>query len=242
VGSNLRSSGEYDAFFNSTNSAAMRGAHFTDVVCAGVSAVKWKANREPDEDWQRIEMLIENLSHITAERFALISTVDVYQRPIDVTEANPADEEGTPYGVHRAKLERWVAQQFKNCVIIRLPALYGPGLKKNAIHDLARNHMVEAVDPDGRFQWYDVSRLEQDMKSILASGVPLINISAEPIRMSEIGDRFFPGKLRPSSDTGSSSLYDYKTRYPEVLGSTGPYHFYKSQVFSGLENFLRDFQ
>ncbi len=144
----------------------MRGREFDEVVCAGVSAVKWKANREPDADWSQISILIENLRQLRAHRFVLISTVDVYQRPLDVTEDDAADLRGSAYGVHRAKLERFVAESFPRSVIVRLPALYGPGLRKNAIYDLQHNNMVEAINPRGCFQWYDVSRLHDDLATI----------------------------------------------------------------------------
>ncbi|KMO24759.1 hypothetical protein QR79_10720 [Methylobacterium indicum] len=239
VGSNLRDAGHYDAFYNSANSTEMRGREFDEVVCAGVSAVKWKANREPDADWAQISALIENLRQLRVRRFVLISTVDVYQHPIGVTEDDAADEQGAAYGVHRAKLERFVAETFPNHAIVRLPALYGPGLRKNAIYDLQHDNMIEAINPGGCFQWYDVSCLHGDLKKIAEGKVKLINIAAEPVRMSEIGDRFFPGKLRPLDPLEAAPRYDMHTRHAPLLGGTTRYHYTREQVLGGIEAYLK---
>ena len=54
------------------------GRSFRRVVCAGVSAVKWRANRDPEADRAGIQTLIDALATVTAEHFVLISTIDVY--------------------------------------------------------------------------------------------------------------------------------------------------------------------
>lgn len=240
VGSNLRESGRYDAFFNSTNSHDLRGQSFTEVVCAGVSAIKWKANKDPEADWAGIVTLIENLKHVHTQRFVLISTVDVYQSPVGVTEADPADTAGAAYDVHRAKLEHFIAMTFVDHLILRLPALYGPGLKKNAIYDLRHDNMVEAVDPRGRFQWYDVRRLERDMGKISAAGLKFVNITSEPVPMSAIGERYFPGKLQDPHPSKPAVRYDVRTKYAEVLGGRGNYHFDSAQVLASIGDYLQE--
>jgi nucleoside-diphosphate-sugar epimerase len=240
VGSNLIQFGRYDALFNSKNSGDLREERFDEVVCAGVSAVKWMANKEPEADWRGIASLIENLKHVKAKRFVLISTVDVYQKPIDVTEADLADDDGAAYGVHRAKLEHFVASTFENCLILRLPALFGRGLKKNAIFDLRHNNMVEAIDPRACFQWYDVRRLEKDMATISRAKISLMNIAAEPIPMAEIGERFFPGKLRKPDPSKPAARYDMKTRYANSLDGAGSYHFSRADVIESIGDYLRE--
>ena len=47
------------------------------------------------------------------------------------------DSENLPaYGKNRLQLERWVRQDHPDALIVRLPALYGKGLKKNFLYDL----------------------------------------------------------------------------------------------------------
>ena len=238
VGSNLVEQGAYDALFNSRNSGEMRGRRFDEVVCAGVSAVKWKANREPEADKAHIEALIANLGQIEAGRFVLISTVDVYQNPDGVSEDDPADETGAAYGVNRARLERFVAETFPNHLVLRLPALYGRHLKKNAIYDLRHGNMVEAIDPRNAFQWYDVRRLERDMRTFVEAGLHCVNVPAEPVPMSAIGERFFPGQLRAPDPAKPALRYDMRTRHAGLLGGRDPYHFDRDQVLDGIGDYL----
>ena len=47
------------------------------------------------------------------------------------------DSENLPaYGKNRLQLERWVREDHPDALIVRLPALYGRGLKKNFLYDL----------------------------------------------------------------------------------------------------------
>ncbi|MBX9661606.1 MAG: hypothetical protein K2X00_23860 [Nitrospiraceae bacterium] len=238
VGGNLVHAGRYDALFNRANSETMRGRHFKEVVCAGISAVKWKANKEPKTDQAAIDVLVENLRHVTADRFVLLSTTDVYQPALCVTERDPPSSEGAPYGVHRAAFERFIAKTFANHLIIRLPALYGRGLKKNAIFDLRYDNMVDAIDPRGSFQWYDVRRLERDIAAITQANLTLVNIAPEPVTMSVIAERFFPGKLREAGLDKAAASYDMRTIHAGVLGGTDPYHFNQETVLNGIGSYL----
>ena len=240
VGSNLLQEGRYDALFNSANSMEMRGQNFAEVVCAGASAVKWKANADPAADWAAISALIGNLLHLKANRFVLISTVDVYQPPLGVTEDDPASEDGAAYGVHRTRLERLVANTFPKHLILRLPALYGRNLKKNALYDLRHDNMVAAIDARGSFQWYDARRLERDIASIAKTGLQVVNITAEPVKMSEIADRFFPGKLSVPDETKILGRYDMQTKYAHLLGGSGRYHFDRQAVLDGIGDYLAE--
>ena len=78
------------------------------------------------------------LSHINARHCIGISTCDVYEVPQDVDE--DTDIEATletlhPYGKHRFHIEEFMRSHFERVTIIRLPALFGKGLKKNVDKD-----------------------------------------------------------------------------------------------------------
>jgi len=238
VGSNLARDRRFDALFNSRNIDEIRGQHFSTVVCAGVSAVKWLANKEPEKDLAGIQALKDRLQTIQADRFVLVSTVDVYPSPIDVTEADEPDAAAAqPYGQHRLELERWVAERFPTVSVVRLPALFGPGLKKNILFDLMNNHMTGNINPNGAFQWYPLRRFASDLHSIIASGLPLVNVAVEPVRTDLIADRFFPGIPIGPADMPRQS-YDMRTRHAALLGGRGDYHLDQAEVLAELATFF----
>lgn len=137
VGRHLSEQHQFDVHYNSKNSDEMLGQEFDLLVCSGIRAEKWLANRQPEKDWAGIEGLLEKLKKVSAKQVVLISTIDVYPTPVEVDEDSLIDPETCHvYGKHRLLAEQAFEQQFDNLLIIRLPALFGRGLKKNFIYDL----------------------------------------------------------------------------------------------------------
>lgn len=238
VGSVLLRAGHYTQTYNSRNIGDIRGQAFDRVVCAGVSAVKWWANKHPAEDAAGIGALVDCLSEVTAEQFTLISTIDVYASPDGVTENDIPEEAGLhAYGLNRLRLERWVAGRFPRSTILRLPGLFGPGLKKNAIYDLIHDNNVGTIQPNARFQWYPVTRLAVDIDRVEASGRRLLNMATEPVSMEEIRQRFFPGQTIGAPGT-HPPCYDMRSRHAEEFGGSGGYIIRARDVMDELETFL----
>lgn len=240
VGSNLDDPDRFTARFNSRNSEEIEGGRFDEIVCAGVSAKKWIANREPDEDWAAIAALIRRLETVEAQRFVLISTIDVYPDPAAELDEDfdPADAPNHPYGRHRLKLEHWVRERFEEPVIVRLPALFGPNLSKNALFDLMHGNMVEKINPAASFQWYPVQRLWRDIATIRSHGLGLVNLFTEPVAMRDVVDRFFPGApVGPPSEP--APRYRLRTRHADAFGASGPYMMDAGEVMAEMERFVR---
>ena len=72
--------------FNTKNISDIEGKEFDLVVSAGVGAVKWWANQNPEEDKKNIDDLITHLKKVKAKKFVLISTIDVYPTTRDLDE------------------------------------------------------------------------------------------------------------------------------------------------------------
>jgi hypothetical protein len=241
VGSNLAAKSAFTHSYNSKNIEEIRGQHFDQVICAGVNAVKWKANKEPEADWQAIEKLISPLQDVTADRFILISTVDVYKNPNGVAEDSTEFEQEAAYGHHRRQFEEFITRKFENAQIVRLPALFGPGLKKNVIFDLMNDNMLDSINFDAEFQWYNVERLAEDLEVIKKSDIPLINIAIEPVSTRSIVEAAFPGKLHTSvRKDGIPPRYDMQTNYAGVLGGEGRYHIPSDMVLRDISSFVRE--
>lgn len=136
VGQNLDGP-EFSRRYNSKNIEDIRGERFDLLVCAGVPGHKTVANRFPQKDWDSISRLMDCLSHVRCSSFVLISTIDVLPDGIEADEDHPLLKEGlTAYGVHRARMEAFIQNCFENVSVIRLPGIFGKGLRKNFIFDL----------------------------------------------------------------------------------------------------------
>lgn len=191
IGSYLACRGNFDALYRRGNIALMRDRHFDEVVCAGMPAQKWRANQEPEADFENMKTLMEVLSSVETDRFVLISTIDVYADDQTGIEHGPRSARHA-YGRHRAILEDFVADRFPEHHIVRLPAMFGPGLRKNAIFDLLNGNQLEKISPHSMFQWYDLRWLEADIASVIAEGAREANLFTPPVSMGAIQEMFFP--------------------------------------------------
>lgn len=211
--------------YNSSNIENIRGKSYRTLYCAGVYAEKWKANQDPETDNARIRILTEHLQTITCERFVLISTVDVYEASFPQCEEPDVclNQYAThAYGRHRHELEHWAQRTFSDVYIFRLPALFGPGLKKNALYDLIHNNQVEKLRSQWTFQWYDIRWLPQDIAKNIELCRRVVNLVTPPISLGLIQHLFFP-QIHLSSEGEVvyriTSKYGYSHTLEEVLMS-----------------------
>lgn len=188
VGGYLLKTYRFDALYNSTNYMQAQNTTVDTVYFAGLPAAKWYANSHPKEDWDNVQNVMNVLSTMTVNRqFVLISTVDVYGNEVSAapTETTSINRELVhPYGRHRGLFEDFVQTCFSGKVtVLRLPGLFGLGLKKNMIYDLLNTGGVCSNNlPVGSFQWFDMSLLP----SVIAREAGVINVVSEPIHTNEI--------------------------------------------------------
>lgn len=131
-GGNLAAKHAFAAVCHSTDIAAQFGAKPDLCVYAGVPAAMFLANADPDADLAVMAAARENLRQIAPKQLVLISSIAVYADSRGKDEQSPMTPDGLPaYGRNRLQLERWAREDYPNALIVRLPALYGIGLKKN---------------------------------------------------------------------------------------------------------------
>lgn len=239
VGQNLLNQVKFDVCYNSTNFQEMTNQQFETVVCTGISAVKWLANKEPDEDKRKIEALQNVLKTIKAKNFYLISTIDVYPVQSGVDENYDCHlKPNHAYGINRLDFENFCSNHFENCLIIRLPALFGQGLKKNVIFDLLNDNCLEMINVNSSFQYYDLSNLWLDIQCADKNNIKLINFFTEPIATQTIVEQFFPNKL---SFLGNNAVpevqYDLYSRYANIWGNN-KYLYNKKTMLEKIESFI----
>ncbi|MFQ3671029.1 MAG: NAD-dependent epimerase/dehydratase family protein [Verrucomicrobiia bacterium] len=218
----------------------MRGKTYDLVVCAGVQAKKWWANDHPDQDWQSIQKLLDVLRSVHVRRFVLISTVDVYPEPSGVDEETPINPSiNHAYGRHRYAVEQFVRDSFSPHYIIRLPGLFGNGIKKNVIHDLMYGHELQKINPAAIYQYYSLDRIARDLEKVISENLRLVNFASEPVSTREIIERFFP-LVEVGPEAAFKAAYDMRSRYGVLWGSPAPgYLFSRVEILNQLAEFLR---
>lgn len=238
VGSNVLRCAAFDDRYDSSNIESIRGRRYELLVCAGARAEKWRINADPERDAAELERLRGALAAVEAERLLLVSTVDVYPEPAGVDEESPIDVDAlSPYGRHRLELERWCASRF-DTLVVRLPGLFGPGLKKNLVYDLLHDHRVEDVDPAGRFQLYDVRGLWDTARIARRAGLRLLNVTAEPVSAGEVAHTVFDRTLPPR--TGKAARYDVRSRHAELFGGRDGYLVGRDETLASLSRFVTE--
>jgi len=240
VGGNLQQQAKFSDLFNSKNIDSIAGRHFDLVIGAGAPAVKWLANKEPEQDRAALQRLMRPLESVTADRFVLISTVDVYPRPIDVDEDTRIDTaEAQPYGRHRLELEQFVRERFCDFLIVRLPGLFGPGLKKNVIYDFIHNNEVLKIHQDGVFQFYDLRRLWSDLEMVRRAGLALVNLATEPVGVRDVVQHAF-GFTFENDLPAPAPRYDFHTRHADIWGRSGRYVYDRREVLDDIRSFVAE--
>lgn len=235
VGGNLLRQRRFDALYNSANIEAIAGQHFDLVVCAGAPAAKWKANKEPEADRACLRRLTDALASVRARRVVLVSTIDVFGQK-DTVDEDSTPRDATAYGRHRQELEQFTAARF-DTLIVRLPALFGPGLKKNAVYDMLHNNQVEKIDSRGVFPFYDVTRLWRDVQTAEAAGLRLVHLATEPVSIAEVARAAFGFEFL-NELAATPAVYDFRTRHAALFGGSGGYLCDKGQVLADLAAFV----
>ncbi len=137
VGGNLLRQMTFKQHYNSRNIQEIQGCEFDLLVCAGAPATMWAANRDPEGDAKNLKALSEAIRSTRTRQLVLVSSVAVFDRmDAGYTEETAAYETAKAYGRNRRQLETDLADAAENVCILRLPALFGEGLKKNFIFDL----------------------------------------------------------------------------------------------------------
>jgi hypothetical protein len=238
VGGNLLRQHPFGALFHSRDIGELPTREYELLVCAGAPAEKWRANQDPEGDRARLAPLFRALERVRAREVVLVSTVDVYPQPLGVDEGTPIDRAAQhAYGRHRLELEEIVRARFPHALVVRLPALFGRGLKKNAVYDLLTDNLVDQIHADAAFQFYGLERLWRDIERMRALGLTLVNVATEPIPMGTVAREAFglPFDNRPPRPP---ARYDFRSRHAAALGGSGGYLLDARTVLDDMAGFV----
>lgn len=254
VGSNLLQFIKFDHFYNSLNISEMIDKVYDKVYFCGIPAVKYYANKYPEEDFKTIETIKNIIRTIKCNKFILVSTIDVYENPNDdmfefnLNEDYECDYRNNhAYGSNRYLFELFVKETFVDYHIVRLGSLFGKGLKKNIIYDLINNNQIQNIPLNSFFQWYYLNRLGNDINIIINNNIRTCNLFSEPVLTRHIVELFCK-IYSPSNEFAIEYLnanpkqiiYNVKTKYCSSFDSQiNDYIMDANTVLYDLENYLK---
>jgi|AntAceMinimDraft_12_1070368.scaffolds.fasta_scaffold54875_2 hypothetical protein len=158
------------------------------LIIAAPSAEKWRANASPVEDLTATQRLVEKITQrFRPSRVLLFSTIDVYGTEFGANE-NSEPRPTTPYGENRNFFASQLQSTFLHTTLVRLPGLYGFGLKKNLLYDIL-NPRWEANDrfnPNSLFQWAEIRWAIRVAKTFLERDLRVRNIAVEPVSIADL--------------------------------------------------------
>lgn len=301
VGTTLSQTRKFTDHYNSSNITDVGGRRFDLLVCAGAPASMWAANQDPAADVANLTALSDVLETVDVKRFVLISTIAVLDDPGAGYDERGAAYEGVKaYGRNRRAFEERLQACFPDIHILRLPALFGKGLKKNFIFDILNpvpsflrpdrfaslkanigsgvadaladfyrlNSMLGMMELDraaldrsdrkesltqaiisaemeaarftnsaSRFQYYDLSRLADDIDTVIAANLRVLNVCSEPISAGDIY-RHLTG-VEFVNDAPPIVRENMRSIHADRFGGSGPYLFDRPDTLNRLQTFYR---
>lgn len=238
VGGNIEQQGAFDDLYNSKNISDIEGKEYDLVVSAANRAEMWRINQEPEKDLAEINEYIDHVSKVKIGKLVLISTVGVYKNPNGANEDTLIETEGlAAYGSNRYYLEQFCKDNF-DTAIIRLPGLFGNGLKKNVIYDLLHDNNVDKIHKDGVYQYYNLDNIWKDIQVALENQLPLVNLATPPVSTEEVAKSAFGMDFINKPADVNPAFWDMHSKYADIYGGEGNYLYTKQQELDDIKRFV----
>lgn len=155
-------------------------------ICAGEPR-KWFVNSNIKVATKTMVELYSIISRFRARKVIYFSSIDVYNVDFTVNDGYSIE----PYGVTKLVLEELITKIFENCVIVRLGALFGKGLKKNFLFDLLneRHEWIEKQSPLSGFQYFNMGQIKLVLDNVEEiQGQHIVDAFSEVVYNQDIMD------------------------------------------------------
>jgi hypothetical protein len=216
------------------------------VVSAAARADSHRINQAGADDRAEIEEYVALLSTVDTPQLIVISTVCIYPGGTSPDETTPLGADGlTPYGANRLAMEQTLSERF-DTLAVRLPQLYGLGLKKGIVYDLLNDYRVEYIRPEGRFQYYDLRRLWADIQVALGAGLETLNIATPALTSATVAAECFGVDIADQVVAGTESPYaqmytrDMRTIHAKLYGGPPGFLMDEAAELRALRSFVQE--
>ena len=126
-------------------------------------------------------------------------------------------------------------------------------LRDNGFYDFTGNENAEIkdefkkagfsalnfTDSRGVYQFYDLARLYDDIKVALDNDLRLLNISTEPISVSELYSELTGGEEFSNEIMSTPPYYDFRSVHCDLYGGHNGYLYGKDKVMQDIVDFVR---
>ena len=124
VGTNIVEEHNFEGLYNSKNIEKAFGTNPELLVYSGVPSAMFLANNFPEKDFEIIKKAMANIKNINPKCVVLISTIAVYDNPVDIDENVKINiNKLTTYGKNRLLLEQFSPLRFKPVTFKRVSSL-----------------------------------------------------------------------------------------------------------------------
>ena len=243
VGENLLKniSGKID-LYNTENINNLKDHKYDLLYISAIQAKKWWTNQNPEEDRALIDNFFQSLNNVKVNKVIFISTVDVYQPPLNADEDTPSNKDIHAYGANRLYAEEKIKSLFDDVHIIRLQGLVANNLSKNIVFDLKYKNILETINPESALQWYPLSRLNRDIAKVIQHNIPLINLSVEPVKTQDIiniAPLTNDEKAIVSTKPVNPAFYDVISKYAELFDGNKGYIVSAEESLFEIEKYFK---
>lgn len=188
-----RATGQEHVVLARDNYAAHRGRACSVLVNANGNSKKFLSNDEPLVDFdQSVRSVRASLVDFRYDTYVYLSSCDVYP-DCSMREATRESQlldvsRQSRYGFHKYLAEQCVRHVAKRHLVFRMGGFVGPGLKKNAIHDILNGGPLW-LDPASELQFLHCDTLAQLVLRLVQTGVvnDTFNICGrDTVRLAEV--------------------------------------------------------
>ena len=96
------------------------------------------------------------------------------------------------------------------------------------------------TDSRSVYQFYNLSRLWDDIQIAIENEIKLLHLATEPISAAQIYE-YLTGKVFDNKLAATPAYYDYKTIYDKVFGGSDGYILNRNIVCEQIKNFVKGF-
>jgi hypothetical protein len=178
----------FDEFYNSSNINDIND-NYNIIVFTGLSGNVGYVNNNYQEDYDNIFFFIDKLKNIKCNKFILISTINVYENldsKMNENDILQITNKQDYYGKHRLIFEKFIMNNYIDYHILRLPSIYGSGLKKGVLFDLINENYLENICINDELQFYDLEDINKEIKYVCDNNIKILNLVSEPIKISDL--------------------------------------------------------